>query len=193
MVLLTKVYKNAILEQKLRLYNYSGSRMYRCFMVQNVTTSPNGYGAVNRIGMTNNGRVVYQVVDPTGKEAGKMSVAQRDADTFEKSYRTMMESAPKLQHYTETTTPEQMQKKQKMAKWVVAGCGLLGGIVPLLKAKGNGFWGAMKQVGLTLLGTGAGLVGGIYIAGKMATPPGAMEFTKATQTISKLDIQPIQE
>ena len=163
-------------------------------MVQNVSTqTPNGYGAVNRIGMTNNGRVVYQVIDGAGHETIKMSVNPRDCDKFEKSYRDIMESAPKLQRYAQTTTPEQMQKKQKAAKWIVGGCGLLGGIWPLLKTSGNGFWGAMKQLGLTLLGTGVGLVGGLFIASKMVTPPGAMQFSKATQTISKLDIQPIEE
>lgn len=161
--------------------------------ISNQAQSPNGYGSINRVGRTNDGRVVYQVVDAEGKEAAKMSVAQRDSDTFEKSYKTIMDSAPKMQKYAETTSPEEMKKKQSQAKWIIAGCGLLGGIFPLLKSKGNGFWGAMKQLGLTLLGTGAGLVGGIYIAGKMVTPPGVAEFTKATQTISKLDIQPIQE
>lgn len=165
-------------------------------MVQSISQqnpSANGYGSINRIGRTNDGRVVYQVVNPEGKEVGKMSVAQSDSDTFEKSYSTIMASAPKMQRYAETTSPEEMKKKQSQAKWIIAGCGLLGGIVPLIKSKGNGFWGAMKQLGLTLLGTGAGLVGGIYIAGKMVTPPGVAEFTKATQTMSKLDIQPIQE
>ena len=163
-------------------------------MVQNVSTqTPNGYGAVNRIGMTNNGRVVYQVIDGAGHETIKMSVNPRDCDKFEKSYRDIMESAPKLQRYAQKTSPQQMEKKQKAAKWIVGGCGLLGGIWPLLKTRGNGFWGAMKQLGLTLLGTGVGLVGGMFIASKMVTPPGAMQFSKATQTISKLDIQPIEE
>lgn len=165
-------------------------------MVQGISTqtqSPNGYGSINRIGRTNDGRVVYQVVDPEGKEAAKMSVAQQDSDTFEKSYKTIMASAPKMQKYAETTSPEEMKKKQSQAKWLIAGCGLLGGIVPLIKSKGNGFWGTMKQLVLTLLGTGVGLVGGIYIAGKMVTPSGVAEFTKATQAISKLDIQPIQD
>lgn len=161
--------------------------------ISNQNQTANNYGSINRIGTTNDGRVVYQVVDGEGNNTAKLSVAQRDRDTFEKSYRTIMASAPKMQRYAETTTPEQMQKKQSQAKWIVAGCGLLGGIFPLLKSKGNGFWGAMKQVGLTLLGTGAGLVGGIYLAGKMTTPPGAIEFSKATQAISKLDIQPVQE
>ena len=163
-------------------------------MVQNISNQPAaGFGSINRIGTTENGRIVYQIVDGNGQKTVKMSVNPRDCDTFEKAYRDIMVSAPKLQHYAQTTSPEKIEKKQKMAKWIVGGCGLLGGIWPLLKAKGNGFWGGMKQLGLTLLGTGAGLVGGMFIASKMVTPPGAMQFGKATQTISKLDIQPIQE
>ncbi len=163
-------------------------------MVQNLSNSaPNGYGSINRIGMTENGRVVYQVVDGTGQAAVKMSVNPRDCDKFEKSYRDIMASAPKLQHYAQTTTPEQMQKKQKAAKWIVGGCGLAAGIWPLIKCKVNSFGSGIKALGLTLLATGAGLVGGMFIASKMVTPPGAMQFSKATQTISKLDIQPIQE
>jgi hypothetical protein len=162
-------------------------------MVQNVSgQAPNSYGSINRIGMTDNGRVVYQILDGNNNQAVKMSVAQKDCDSFEKAYRDIVESAPKLQRYAQNTPPEKMQKKQKMAKWIVGGCGLLGGIWPLLKAKGNGFWGGMKQLGLTLLGTGAGLVAGMFIASKMVTPPGAMQFSKATQTLSKLDVQPVE-
>lgn len=170
-------------------------------MVQNISnpnlnsnSNLNGYGSINRIGMTNNGRIVYQVIDAEGKEAGKMSVSRKDRDTFEKSYRDMMESAPKLQHYAMTTSPEKMRKKKNMAKWIVTGCGVLGGLWPLLKYKpGSGFWNILKQTGVTLLGTGAGLVLGIGIAAKTTTPPGAAKFAKATQNMSKLDIQPVQD
>ena len=163
-------------------------------MVQNVSNStPNNYGTIRRVGMTNNGRVIYSVVDASGNEAGKMSVAQRDCDKFERSYNTMIHSAPKLQAYAQTTTPEKMEKKQKLAKWIVGGGALLGGLWPALKVKGSGVLGFFKVLGLTLLGTGAGAIGGMFIASKIATPPGAADFAKATQTISKLDIQPIQE
>ena len=165
-------------------------------MTQSISNqSQNGYGSINKIGMTNNGRVVYQVVDSTGQVAGKMSVAQKDCDTFERSYRDIMESAPQLEHYAQTTTPEQMQKKQQQAKWLIGGSGLVGGLIPLLtvKAKGGWGWGLMKQVGLTLLGTGAGLLLGIGIAAKTMMPPGSAKLAKATQNISKLDIQPVQE
>ena len=162
-------------------------------MVQNVSAqNPNGYGAINRIGMTDNGRVVYQIIDGNGNNAMKMSVAPKDCDSFEKSYRDIVESAPKLQQYAQTTSPEKMQKKQKMAKWIVGGCGLLGGIYPAIKCKINSVGSGLKALGLTLLGTGAGIIGGMFIASKMVTPPGAMQFSKATQTLSKLDVQPIE-
>lgn len=162
-------------------------------MVQNVSAqNPNGYGSVNKIGMTENGRVIYQVTDGTGKQAMRMSVAAKDCDSFEKSYKAIVTSAPKLQQYAQTTSPEKMQKKQKMAKWIVGGCGLLGGIYPAIKCKINSVGSGIKALGLTLLGTGAGIIGGMFIASKMVTPPGAMEFSKATQTLSKLDIQPLE-
>lgn len=162
-------------------------------MVQNVSTqTPNNYGSINRIGMTDNGRVVYQLIDSTGKEAGKMSIAPQDCDKFEKSYNSLLESAPKLQAYSQKTSPAKMEKKQKMAKWIVAGCGIVGGLIPLIKCKPNNVWGYIKSLGLTLLSTGAGLVGGMFVASKLVTPPGASEFAKATQTISKIDIQPVQ-
>lgn len=163
-------------------------------MVQNVST-PNpsgGYGAINRIGMTNNGRVVYQVVDASGQEAGKMSVAQKDCDKFEKSYHSIVKSAPKLQAYAQKTPPEKMEKKQKMAKWIVGGFTVAAALVPLLKCKPKNVWGYIKSLGLTLLSAGAGAIGGLFVASKMVTPPGAMEFAKATKTLSKLDIQPMQ-
>ena len=76
-------------------------------MVQNVSTQqPNNFGVINRIGTTNNGRVIYQVVDKSGKIAGKMSVAQRDCDTFERSYSQIMRAAPKMQAYMQNTPPE---------------------------------------------------------------------------------------
>lgn len=164
-------------------------------MVQNISNqTQNGYGSVNRIGMTNNGRVVYQVTDATGQASGKVSVAMNDSDKFERSYNAMLNSAPKLQQYAQKTSPAQMEKKQKMAKWFVGGGALLGGIWPALKVKGGGgVLGFLKVAGVTLLGTGAGAMLGMFAASKLVTPPGAKEFAAATQTISKLDIQPVQE
>ena len=164
-------------------------------MVQNVSNSvqsQNGFGTINRIGTTNNDRVVYLVTDGLNKESLKMSVAQKDADAFEKSYQSIIESAPKLQHYMETTPPEKIQKRQKSAKWVVAGSGLVAGLIPLIACKPQGVWKWLGTIALTAASTAAGLFGGSLVASKMITPPGAKEFATATQTLSKLDIKPLE-
>ena len=62
----------------------------------------------------------------------------------------------------------------------------------MIKVKGNGVAGTLKQLVLTLLGTATGLGAGIFASSKLLTPPGAKEFAKATNTISKLDIKQIQ-
>ena len=158
-------------------------------MVQNVTMQQQSYGAINRMGITQDGRVVYQVVAADGKEAGKMSVPQNQADVFEKSYRTMIKNAPKMQEYAMNTTPEQAEKMQKKAKRISWAGALIGGLTPmtLLRKKWGSPW---VQVPLTIVGLLGGLIAGTAIAGRVATPPGSMDFMKATQTISKLDIQP---
>ena len=64
-------------------------------MVQN--NSLGNYGTINRVGSTNNGRVVYEIKDGTGTAAGKISVAQTQCDIFERSYNEMMAAAPEMQ------------------------------------------------------------------------------------------------
>lgn len=161
-------------------------------MVQNVSSQSVGnYGSINKIGSTENGRVVYQVTDGAGQVAGKLSVAQKDCDTFEKSYKDMMEAAPKLQEYAQKATPREIEKKQRLSKWIIGGATLICGLIPAIKVKGDDFWGAVKQIGATLLGTGVGLGLGVGIAGKTCTPPGSIQFSKASQKLSKLDIQPL--
>ena len=159
--------------------------------VGNPAPITNKYGSVNRIGTTENGRVIYQVIDPSGKHAGNMSVAANHADVFEKSYNQLLENAPKLQKYAEATDPVKMEKIKNRGKWIRAIFTCVGGGIPLIKVKGDGPKGTWKQIGLTALGTLAGFIVGSFVAAKVTTPPGAKEFTQATQTISKLDIQPM--
>ena len=162
-------------------------------MVQNVSAQQS-YGAINRVGMTQDGRVLYQVIAADGKEAGKMTVPQHQADTFEKSYRTMIKNAPKMQEYAMTATPEKVEKMQKKAKWIATGGALIGGLTPMMLVRNMGkgkWWGHWTVQSLvTIAGLIGGLAGGAALAGKVATPPGSMDFMKATQTISQLDIQP---
>ena len=61
----------------------------------------NSYGNIQRIGISNDNRVIYKVIDSQGKDAGKMSVAREDADKFEKSYIDIMSTAPKIREYDE--------------------------------------------------------------------------------------------
>lgn len=162
-------------------------------MVQNVSNqNSGGYGSINRIGATENGRVIYQITDDSGKVAGNLSVAQKDCDTFEKSYKDIMEATPKLQKYVQTTPPEKMEKMQRLSKWIIAGGLLIGGLIPAIKVKGDGWTGVIKQIFATLLGAGVGLGAGVTIATKTCTPPGSIQFTKASQNLSKIDIQPVQ-
>lgn len=159
-------------------------------MTQAINSNPvaNGYGTINRIGSTQDGRNVYQITDPTGKESVKLSVAQQDSDKFEKSYNEIMEAAPKLQKFAQTTTPEKMQKRQSAGKWIIGICTAIGGGIPLIKAKcGGKTW---KQALVTLAGTIAGFICGTIISVKTTTPPGTIQLTNATKTLSKLDIKP---
>ena len=156
-------------------------------MVQGVAKSDLGnIGTINRVSTTNTGRVIYEVTDSEGKAKTRMSVAPQDCDKFESSFNKMLIAAPKLQAYMQNTSPDTIEKKQKMSKWIIGGGAFLGGIVPALKVKGT-----FKQISLTLLGVLAGLAAGIFTASKIVTPPGAKEFSEATQAISKLDIKPV--
>ena len=108
-------------------------------MVQNVSANnqQSRYGMINRIGATPDGRIVYQLVEPTGQIAGKISVARKDCDLFEKSYRDVLEAAPQIERYSKNVSPDQMAKKQRAAKWIVGLSTAIGGGIPLFAIKTN--------------------------------------------------------
>lgn len=158
-------------------------------MVQSVNTAQaNSYGSMKKIGTTENGRTIYQVIDGDGKEAGKLSVAAKDCDIFEKSYNDIMESAPKLQEYAKKNgTPEAIKKKRKLSNRIIGFSTLAGFALPaILIRKGS----TVKKVLLTLGGTLAGLAGGFMTSLAITTPPGAKKFTQATRNLEKLDVKP---
>lgn len=156
-------------------------------MVQNV----GAYGAINKIGTTDNGRVIYQVIDGNGQIAGKMSIPQKDCDVFEKSYKDIIETAPKLQKFAEKHSTEESRKKlKKTSNWITGICAATGAGVAIFKTTNLKTW---KQVLITTGGLIAGLAAGMGLSFSLTSPPGIMKFNKATQNISKLDIQPIQE
>lgn len=162
------------------------------FMVQNIGAQTSGLGSVNRIGTTSDGRVVYQVTDPTGQATGKLSVAQKDCDVFEKSYYDMMETAPKIQKFAEKYSTEESQKKlKKKTSWIIGLSTAIGAGIGIFATRHDKkTW---KQILVTGAGTLAGLIGGVSLAGRFAAPSGMSKFNRATQNISKLDIQAIQE
>ncbi len=156
-------------------------------MVQNIGAG-NKYGSINRVGQTKDGRIVYQVTDPDGKISGGLSVAPADSDRFERSYKDIMEAAPKVEQYMKTHTQDDLKNAQKKGRWITAGGAFIGGIIPAVAIhKLNTF----PKILCTLAGTIAGLFVGAKIAGKATVPPGAEQMAKATQELSKLDIQPI--
>ena len=162
-------------------------------MAQNISMQSNqGYGAIKRVGRTQDGRIVYQATEPNGKVAGHISIAQKDCDLFEKSYRDIMESAPKIQKYAQTTSPDKMAKNQKKAKWIVGLSTAIGGGLPLFLIKGKpGFWHGLLQAAATLGGCIAGLGIGSVVAQRVALPPGASKFAQATKNLSKIDVRPV--
>ena len=152
-----------------------------------------GYGTINKVGTTGDGRVIYQVNDPTGRVAGRLSVPVKDCDSFEYSYKQVINAAPKLQEYMNKMTPEKMKKKQKRASWTVGILGALGAGIPIYLTRNlTGGWKLLKQTGAALGGAIVGLGTGIFVAKKALTPPGAKEIAEAQKNLEKIDIRPVE-
>lgn len=152
------------------------------------TNNPNPYGSINRIGTTENGRAIYQILDEKGKEAAKMSLPETECDKFEKSYNTIIETAPKIQRYAQKhSSPEEIAKKRKTSNWIMALSTIAGVAIPMMTLRGSKW----KTIPLTIAGLVAGLAGGIGISTAVTSAPGTMKFAKAVKRLSKLDVQPI--
>ena len=158
-------------------------------MVQSVNNMANRYGSVEKVGQTNDGRVVYKVTDPNGNVSGGLSVAQSDCDKFEHSYTNIINSAPKVEEYMKTHTQEDLKQAQKKGRWITAIGAFIGGIIPAIVIHKPDNW--LFKILCTAAGTFAGLFLGGQVAAKVTIPPGAKEMAKATQELSKLDIRPI--
>lgn len=157
-------------------------------MVQNYSIrTQNPYGSINRLGVAQDGRVVYQVVSPDGQDAGKLSVARKDAGAFEKSYHDIMETAPKMEKFARThSRPEDMERLQKKSRNIVLGSTVVGAVIPMMIVKKGGLF---KKFLMATLGGVAGLMTGFGISVSTTTPEGSVKFAKATKTMSGLDIR----
>ena len=157
-------------------------------MVQGL--SSNNYGSISRIGNSNDGRVIYQVSDPDGKVAGKISVAEQSCDVFEKSYNDLLESAPMMQKiaedYQNPKKQEQIRKTNLWSKIIGASVGLLASSALTRKLKHG--WQALICIPSAV----AGLALGAYTGARLTTPKEAVKFTQAMQNMSKLDIRPYE-
>ncbi len=152
----------------------------------------NNFGTITRVGNTNSGRAVYEVKDPEGKPAGKITIPQQNCDVFEKSYTDMLDAAPKMEEFAkEAATPERQEKNRKINKWsriIGAGAGLIASSL-LVRKKISKYW---LQALICVPATLAGLFGGAYAGTRLTTPNYAIKFTKAMQNISKIDVQPYE-
>ena len=153
-------------------------------MVSEVNNKQNSFGTIDRIGIAPNNRVIYQLTDENGQVAGKLTVPETQCDIFEKSYKDIMKTAPKMQKFAEKLTPEKMQKRKKIANWTLGLSTLTGFLVPAIAVRSKG------QFIKTALGTITGLAAGIFASLKLQTPPGAIKFSKASQNLTKIDAQP---
>ena len=151
---------------------------------------PNSYGNILRAGNLPNGRVMYNVIDSEGNPAGKLSLPADQIDTFEASYKEILKTAPKIQAYVKAnSSQESINKRRNMGRSIVAASGIVGATVPLLILR--------KSTSITkkILGAVAGIVAGLsagFVASLgVTTPPGSLEFARATRTLSTLDIQPV--
>ena len=161
-------------------------------MVQSTGMGQNQYGSINRVGMTQEGRAVYQITSADGYQAANVSIPAQDCDRFEKAYSDMMEAAPKLENYMAThSSPEDVKKMKRKSGFIIGGATGLGLLIPALATKkmSSKLW---KWV-LSIAGTITGFFAGSIIAAKASIPPGAKEFSDATKVISEIDVKPVEQ
>lgn len=158
-------------------------------MVQNI--SANNYGSITRAGVSENGRAIYQVNDPEGKVAGKISIPQQSCDVFEKSYNDMLRTAPKMQQIAEDMqNPIKVEKNKNINKWSrIIGASVTLLTSALLTKKLKFGWQALICIPSSI----AGLIGGAIVGTQLTTPKEAIVFTKAMQNISRIDIQKYED
>jgi len=157
-----------------------------------VNLKPTSYGNILRIGNLPNGRVLYNVIDSKGNKAGKLSVPSDQVDTFEASYGQILDSAPKIQAFVKANSSEEaVSKRRNLGRGVVAGCGIAGLSLPLILLRKS--TSVTKKILGAVTGIVAGLSAGFVASLALTSPPGSIEFARASRNLSRLDIQPVLE
>ena len=150
----------------------------------------NSYGNIQRAGTLPNGRTLYRVIDAEGKEAGRLSVPNKQRDTFEKAYVDIIDSAPKIQQFARehSSEKERANRLNKFRTLVTVG-GITGAIVPLVLLRNS--TSVTKQILSSVGGILVGISSGFGLSMVVNSPPGTLKFAKASHTLSKIDIQPV--
>ena len=152
--------------------------------------SPNSYGNVMRAGNLPNGRVMYNVIDSEGNQAGRLSIPLEQVDTFETSYKQILESAPKIQAYVKAnSSQESINKRRNIAQGIIVASGVIGAGLPLFILRKS--TSVIKKVLGMVIGVVTGLSIGFVSSLGVTALPGSFEFAKAKRTLSTLDIKPV--
>ena len=163
-------------------------------MVQGIfgNTNQNSYGDIRRSGHIAGGRTVYTVIDSNGRDAGKLSVPQNQTDTFEKAYKDIIQTAPKIQQYAREHSSEQdRQNRLTNLRVILAAGGVIGAAVPLAILRNS--TSVTKQVLSSVAGIVVGISSAFGVSMFANSPPGTVKFACATHKLSKIDIQPYYE
>ena len=158
-------------------------------MVEAIQSNP--YGNIYQYGVDLNGRILYNVIDSNGKNAGKLSLKPNEADIFEHAYKDIIDSAVTIQKYTIENSSENAKSKRK---WLSRGITTTGGILGAASAlliTNKSFSTTKKILGL-VTGIVSGLSAGFIAALAVNSPPETLKFVLASHKISKLDIRKIE-
>ena len=152
----------------------------------------NKAGTLQKVGASQDGRIIYKMVNPEGETQGHLSVAPKDCDKFEKSYNTIVENAHAVQKFSEKySTKESMkQLRKKIRLWALSTAAVAGVGVNFFTGKIKGGFKQFLAVGGA---TVAGYILGNLIGAKTSIPSGVTKFSQATQDITKMDIKPYVE
>ena len=155
-------------------------------------TATSSAGTINRVGATQDGRIIYQMTSPDGESQGHLSVAAKDCDKFEKSYNTIVETASAVQKFSEKySTKESMKQLRKKTRlWALSTATVAGVGVNFFTGKFKGKYIGLKQFLAVCSATIAGYILGNLIGVKATVPSDVTKFSKATQDITKMDIKP---
>lgn len=149
------------------------------------------YGNIRRIGLQKNGRVIYAVIDSDGKDAGKLTIPSNEVDTFEKSYKEILTTAPKIKKYvSEHSSEKDLRWRRTQSMLSVTTGGLLGAAIPIFLTRNKS---TLSQIVSTVVGIVTGLSLGFMLSLNASTPPDSYKFAKAAHNLSKLDVQKFEE